>query len=434
MGMIDGLQRLWTATWVVAVAAALLLLLPMWLRRHFGAGAAYASWWLLPAALLVCVLPTPVSRQPSPAAAVFAKVRLDVVPDLAAGVAAGLTDTDDIVAMWLVATWGVGVIAMAIWLFRRQRRFVRMLGTLRHLREDLWQADIVHGLPALVGVIRPKIVLPADFEARYSADERQLMLAHERVHRGRGDHIANLVMAIFACLFWFNPLLHLVMIRFRRDQELACDAAVVARHPHARRSYGDAMLKTLLAGQEAPLGCHWSVTHPLKERLMQLKTPMPAIWLRRTGLAAVAMIVSTSAFAFWNGRSTAPVAVDGQYGARFELVATRAGKVVANAIAWVPYGQEAMFELDDDMRVSGTVQQPKAGTDISMVRARFMYRHNNRWLLDNDMSMEMAITKTPSYESTFDNGVHVVLMPRRSARPAGAGGQARTTIGTSKGE
>src|SRR3546814_10618324 len=74
-------------------------------------------------------------------------------------------------------------------------------------------------------------------------------------------------MAALRCVYWFNPLLWIAADRFRRDQELACDATVVARHPHARRAYGEAMVKTQLSAMPAPLACHWFGGHPLKERI-----------------------------------------------------------------------------------------------------------------------------------------------------------------------
>src|SRR3546814_16727473 len=87
-------------------------------------------------------------------------------------------------------------------------------------------------------------------------------------------------MAALRCVYWFNPLLWIAADRFRRDQELACDATVVARHPHARRAYGEAMVKTQLSAMPAPLACHWFGGHPLKERIAMLKHPLPGT--RRT--------------------------------------------------------------------------------------------------------------------------------------------------------
>ena len=41
--------------------------------------------------------------------------------------------------------------------------------------------------PALVGVLRPRLVLPADFETRFDARERALILAHEEVYVNIGE-------------------------------------------------------------------------------------------------------------------------------------------------------------------------------------------------------------------------------------------------------
>ena len=76
----------------------------------------------------------------------------------------------------------------------------------------------------------PDEPVPADFAARYSADEQDLIIAHERQHAARHDPAANALLALLQCAFWFNPLMHLAASRFRFDQELACDAAVMARH------------------------------------------------------------------------------------------------------------------------------------------------------------------------------------------------------------
>jgi bla regulator protein BlaR1 len=136
------------------------------------------------------------------------------------------------------------------------------------------------GCPVVIGLVRPKIVVPSDFETRYAAQEQALILAHEQMHVRRGDLFVNAACALARCLFWFDPLVHLAARLIRFDQEIACDAAVMRTYPHARKCYAGAMLKTQLAQEALPLGCHWSSTHPLKERIMLLKHP-PVRGLRR---------------------------------------------------------------------------------------------------------------------------------------------------------
>src|SRR5581483_10770674 len=88
---------------------------------------------------------------------------------------------------WVAAIWLIGACSAFVLLVRAQRRFVRALGRLLPLDTDVVRAESSSGSPALVGAWRPRIVLPADFETRYDAAERALILAHERTHRARGD-------------------------------------------------------------------------------------------------------------------------------------------------------------------------------------------------------------------------------------------------------
>jgi beta-lactamase regulating signal transducer with metallopeptidase domain len=74
---------------------------------------------------------------------------------------------------------------------------------------------------------------------------------------------------------WFNPLAHLAAVRIRADQEIACDAAVIAARPAARRAYGQALIKTQVAPVFLRLGCTWSSRSPrrLAERISTLGRP-----------------------------------------------------------------------------------------------------------------------------------------------------------------
>ena len=62
--------------------------------------------------------------------------------------------------------------------------------------------------PAVVGVLRPRIVTPGDFEGAYSPQERRLVLAHEATHIARQDSRINAMAALVRCLNWFNPADH----------------------------------------------------------------------------------------------------------------------------------------------------------------------------------------------------------------------------------
>ena len=62
----------------------------------------------------------------------------------------------------------------------KSREALSGLGTLSEFQGTL-RAQTAAGCPALIGVLRPKVVLPDDFETRYTAQEQSLILAHENV-------------------------------------------------------------------------------------------------------------------------------------------------------------------------------------------------------------------------------------------------------------
>lgn len=294
----EAIALLVQATLVGSAAIALVLLARHPLRRAFGARTACATWWLVPAALLALAIP---SAPPGDMAAIG--VRFAVPLDIATGLAG--REAGFAWQPWALAAWACGAIAFALLMAAAQAKFRAALGVLRP-HGDAWRAEhVAEGLPATVGVLAPRIVLPADFDTRYDARQRGLILAHERAHVARGDAWANLAAATLRCLCWFNPLVHVAARCFRHDQELACDAIVVARHPQLRRAYGDALYQAQLAVAASPLACHFGFGHPLKERIAMLREPIATPRRRIAGNAAVAILASATAFGAWASQSSA---------------------------------------------------------------------------------------------------------------------------------
>jgi beta-lactamase regulating signal transducer with metallopeptidase domain len=191
-------------------------------------------------------------------------------------------------ALILAAIWITGALIALAHLIWRQALFGRA-------------ARAGRAGPAVVGVLRPHIVLPRDFAARYTPREQQVILAHEVTHIARHDSRINAAVALARCLGWFNPALHLLAHHLRIDQEFACDAQVVAAHPAVRRSYAEAMLKTQLAAQPLPLGCYWPSPsrHPLAVRIDLLSHSAPGLAGRRAGAALTGLLALAAAGLAW---------------------------------------------------------------------------------------------------------------------------------------
>lgn len=260
--LLDGLWRasIWLALGVVLLAAARPLLVGLG-----GATLAYRSWWLLPLTGLALLLPLPalpVLQHVPTLPMTVAPASVEGVPGAASG------------ALWapvLTLLWALGAGLSVLRDGRAQRRFERQLGTLHARGDGSWQASADPGLPALVGLWRPRIVVGPHFDQQFDAEEQALILRHERSHRRNGDHWANGVLLLVRAVFWFHPLLPWAARRFLRDQELACDARTVAALPTQRRLYASTLLKAQLVHPVAPMACHWRSEPVLKERIAMLK-------------------------------------------------------------------------------------------------------------------------------------------------------------------
>lgn len=296
------LRTLLCATLASSAAIVLVLMLRWPCCRILGAAAAYAIWILVPIAAAVALVPPTLRVAPAPLtpAAIGAPVPMFQANPHTSSF---LAHAD--LGPWLSMVWLVGFLAAVAVFVYQQRRFIRSLGRLSVVSRDVLRAQTASGCPALIGAWRPRIVVPIDFEQRYSSSERELILAHERSHRLRGDAQFNLLAAALRCVFWFNPFIHIAASRFRFDQELACDAAVISRFPRSRRSYADAMLKTQLVEFGLPIGCHWQSLplsqsgHPLKERILMLKKPLPGRARATLGAAIAIGFVASGSYTAW---------------------------------------------------------------------------------------------------------------------------------------
>lgn len=273
---------------LLSLALAVVWMLRAPVRRLFGARIGYLLWMLAPVAIAAPLLPS-LPGGPNGMGAMLPALPVPA----AAGATPSLTGST---GGGLLLAWGLGALVFALLQLRAQRRFRRRLGALVPRGDGTWRAAGASG-PLVFGVLRPRIVVPADFCGLLDAEQQRLVIAHERAHLARADLPAAAIASAIRCLHWFNPLVHLALSRFRLDQEMACDAAVLAREPGARAGYARALLDVQLGGPEVPLGCAWRSGHPLKERLMMLRYTTPSAARQRLGLALVVALCATAGLA-----------------------------------------------------------------------------------------------------------------------------------------
>jgi TonB family protein len=280
---------------VLISSGAILIVLSLrhLVRQVFGANITYALWLIVPVSLLVGAIPRPQALK------ILAPVNasqpmLNTVID-------GIVSTPSIMGIeqWPMLIWASGALLSLALALILQGRFLRQLGALSKRDDGSWQTWHDQIGPMLLGVLIPRIIVPASFDQRYTAHERDLILAHERIHLHRGDAQINALVVLIHCLQWFNPLVHIAVRCFRLDQELACDANVIQQFPNARRSYADAMLKTQLIDSGLPIGCYWQSSHPIKERIAMFKKPMPSRSRKALGSSLLLASVLATSCVVW---------------------------------------------------------------------------------------------------------------------------------------
>ncbi len=289
------------------IASTILMLVVLALRapvrREFGANVAYLLWVLPAARLLLPPMPgdwqwsrlfSPMvdrlaathvvagvlnGATASPQTLAQAAVRAEItssagLADMAI-VPPAIVDQGAPVAAVLLGLWALGALCFIGWHLIRYHLFVRsilsdadatMLGGVRMI-----ETDAATG-PLAFGIWRKYIAFPRDFRERYDADEQSLAVAHELTHHARGDLIANWAALVVLALHWFNPLAWRAFRAFRADQEMACDARVLAGRSAAfTHAYGRAIVKSA-HGRAVSAACHLHTINDLKGRLRMLST------------------------------------------------------------------------------------------------------------------------------------------------------------------
>ena len=127
------------------------------------------------------------------------------------------TFADPVGIIWLAGVLGMlGYMAVTYWKLRISVREAVPYA------EGIWISDSA-GSPFVLGLIHPKIYLSASVDP----DSIGYVLAHERAHLSRLDHLWKVTGWLILSVYWFNPLIWIAFILFQNDIETACDEKVI---------------------------------------------------------------------------------------------------------------------------------------------------------------------------------------------------------------
>lgn len=93
-----------------------------------------------------------------------------------------------------------------------------------HLRDNVYLSEKVFS-PAVYGIVKPRIILPASYQGR----DVELVILHEKTHIRSADNLWRMIAFVITAFHWFDPLCWVFLKNFLTDLELSCDERVLIR-------------------------------------------------------------------------------------------------------------------------------------------------------------------------------------------------------------
>lgn len=180
--------------------------------------------------------------------------------------------------------WITGVGIMLLWALISFFSLRHKLHAAVLLDGNVFQSEHV-GSPFILGLFRPKIYIP------FGLDENTLryVLAHEKYHIKRLDHIVKVFSFILLTIHWFNPLCWLAFYLMSKDMEMSCDEKVLSQDNNVKTEYSTVLL-SFAANRRfpSPSPLAFGETSAKSRIKNALKWKRPKVWV--TVLAAVVCV------------------------------------------------------------------------------------------------------------------------------------------------
>ena len=196
-------------------------------------------------------------------------------------------DVPPSVLPWLVGAWLLGVALFSLRFaggfllldHRRRRQSIapspHILALCRELQRQFGLDRAIRYLecswlqaPAVIGWIRPIVLLPIAALSGLSEDQLRAVIAHELAHIRRFDVFANLFQILVETLLFYHPAIWWLNRRIRAERELCCDEMAVSLTGD-RLEYARAL--TLMAEwKNAPMLAMAANRGSLSERILHI--------------------------------------------------------------------------------------------------------------------------------------------------------------------
>jgi beta-lactamase regulating signal transducer with metallopeptidase domain len=154
-------------------------------------------------------------------------------------------------------------------------RFSARLGMRRKLAVRVTSESLG---PAVVGFVRPTVLLPDALVSKCPPKQLEPIVAHELIHVRRCDAAVGVLQVLAQCLWWFHPLIWWANRAVCRERERCCDAETVGSLACAPEQYAQGLLDVLRLERQLEPAVGMPGMHPYQITRMRLESVMnPAI-------------------------------------------------------------------------------------------------------------------------------------------------------------
>ncbi len=148
--------------------------------------------------------------------------------------------TPAVVAFWVAGMFGFSIRLLGAF------RFTRQLRATSYAAPAIWQQALdqiaaqmggaqvrlrgssIVNVPAVIGYLRPIILVPVAFLTGTPAEQVIALLTHEMAHIRRNDYIACILQSIAEVVLFYHPAVWWISEQIRTERELCCDDMAIA--------------------------------------------------------------------------------------------------------------------------------------------------------------------------------------------------------------
>jgi beta-lactamase regulating signal transducer with metallopeptidase domain/effector-binding domain-containing protein len=200
--------------------------------------------------------------------------------------------------------------------------------------------------PAVYGMFRPVLLLPAGYLDKLSRREAEHVLLHELCHLKRGDLWVHGLYLVLHVVYWFNPFLIWTRRQMKHVREICCDLSVAQVLRGKTKDYRQTLLdsaRSLLTETVEPgLGLLGVFEEPFR-LVSRLKWLEKESWKHRKWIAAASLFAGIGLAAVMIPMSASELAVSRDDQIAFTL----------------PPGAEPLRTEGPARRIEDTAQNPK---------------------------------------------------------------------------